>query len=180
MNTIWETVKGNFATLLITTTIAFLTVFSDKIVGDIKFAVNRADLRTTHYEMIAADISSFTFNAEIVTESYDQGWTTKSSFDSIAPSYNEAIVKLRKQEYVTLALLTRFWKKDDVNRFTEVMETVKKIDAEIHSLNPEAEAVVNGTKPRADPTVTKPATDKLKMLIPELRIRINNFISNLI
>lgn len=180
MDTIWETFKTHFSTLLITATIALLTVFSDKIVGDIKFAVNRADLRTAHYETLAADISNFAFNAEIITEYYEQGWTTKSSFDSIAPSYNEAIVKLRKQEYVTLALLTRFWKKDDVDRFKEVMEIVKKIDTQIHSLNSEAEAVITGAKSKADPAVTKPVTDKLKVLIPEMQTKINTFLSQLI
>jgi hypothetical protein len=180
MATIREKIKENFATLLITTTIALITVFSDKIVGDIKFAVNRANLRTAHYEKLAADISNYTFFAENVTEYYDQGWTTKSSLEKVVPPYNEAIVTLCKQEYVTLALLHRFWDTDNVSRFKEVMETVREIDTQIHSLNSEAEAIATGAKQKADPAVTKPITDKLKLLVTKLKTRINAFLSNLI
>ena len=148
--------------------------------GDIKFAVNRANLRTAHYEKLAADISNYTFFTENVTEYYDQGWTTKSSLEKVVLPYNEAIVTLRKQEYVTLALLHRFWDTDDVSRFKEVMETVREIDTQIHSLNPEAEAIATGAKQKADLAVTKPVTDKLKLLVTKLKERINTFLSHLI
>jgi hypothetical protein len=180
MATIWEKIKDNFATLLITTTVAIITVFSDKIVGDIKFAVNRANLRTAHFEKMAADISNYAFFAENVTEYYDQGWTTKSSLEKVVPPYNDAIVTLRKQEYITLALLHRFWGRDDVRRFAEVMESVREIDTHIHSLNSEAEAIATGAKQKADPAVTKPITDKLKLSVTRLKERISTFLSHLL
>ncbi|HEX7176191.1 MAG TPA: hypothetical protein VF240_13095 [Pyrinomonadaceae bacterium] len=179
MATIWEKIKDNFTTLFVTTLVALLTVFSDSIVGNIKFAVNRANLRTTHYEKLATDLSNYTFSAENVTEFYEQGWTSKSSLELAVKPYNDAIVNLRKQEYVNAALLHRFWDADDVSRFKAVMETVREVDTQIHSLNSEAEAVANAVKPKADPAVTKPVTDKLKPLIEELKSRVSAFLSDL-
>lgn len=180
MGTIWEKVKDNFATLLVTTVIAVITVFSDKIVGDIKAAVNRANLRTSHYEKLAADLSNYTFSAENVAEFYEQGWTTKSSLEKVVLPYNEAIVSVRKQEHATLALLHRFWDEDDVIRFRGLMETVKEVDHLIHAFNAEAEAVATGVKTKADPAATRPVSEKLKPRLAELKTELSAFLSGLV
>lgn len=168
MATIKETLKEKIVTLIIPAVIALLTIFSDKIVEQVKLSVNRANLRTSHYERLSSEISFFAFASENVTEYYENGWTTKSSLEAIVPDYNNAITSLRKNEYVTFGLLHRFWEKGDVERFQRIMETVKKIDVQIHSMNAEAEAVVTGKKERADLNTTKPVTDRLKVLNKEL------------
>ena len=180
MNSFIQTLKTNFVTLLVTTIVAIITVFSDTIVGDIRFSLNKADLRVASYEKFTSSISNFVFNAEIVTEFYDQGWTTASSLKFAVPPYNDAITDLRKNEYVTYGMLNRFWTKDDINRFEDVMETVKKIDFQVHSLNPEAEAVINGTKLKADIKFTEPIADTLKSLNRELETRVKKFLLPLI
>jgi hypothetical protein len=180
MAAIIEKLKEHFTTVLVTTFLALLTFFSDVIVEKVKLGINRANLRTTHYESMASSISSYVYASENVTEFYANGWTDKSSLHAIVPDFNTAIVALRKNEYVYFGLLNRYWDKEDINRFRSVMETVKKIDFHIHLMNGEAQAVETGKKERADMAVTKPITDKLLVLIKELDKKVTEFLSNLV
>jgi hypothetical protein len=180
MNDILTQLKNNIVALIITTIVAIFTLFSDKILGDIKFELNKADLRVSSYEKFTVDISSYVFDAENVTEYYQNGWTTLTSLNMVTPAYNNAIDELRSQEYVTYELLHRFWKPDDISRFEKVMETVKKIDTQIHSLNSEAESVKNGTKKSADPKITMPVVKNLNQLDRELENRVKAFFLNLV
>ncbi|HST61037.1 MAG TPA: hypothetical protein VLK84_20200, partial [Longimicrobium sp.] len=74
----------HLTTYVIAGLIALLTVFSDRIVGDIKIAINRADLRASQYDEVAAALSSHVFAVENVSEYYERGWTTKESVTSLA------------------------------------------------------------------------------------------------
>jgi hypothetical protein len=170
----------NLSSFVIAGVIALLTVFSDRIVGDIKFAMNRADLRTTRYETVAATLSNHVYATENVAEYYEKGWTDKASVEMLGKWYNETITELRKQEFVTLALLHKYWDEDDVERFSQLMTDIRNADATIHDLNPEATAIANGTKKTADPAVTKPIVDRLKPLIQRLRTSLTAFLTSLL
>lgn len=180
MGTIKEKLKEHFIAVLITTFVGLLTFFSDKIVERVKLSINRANLRTTHYESMASGISSYVYACENVTEFYANGWTNKSSLEAVVPDYNNAIVVLRKNEYVFIGLLGRYWEKEDINRFQSLMETVKKIDFHIHSMNAEAQAVITGKQELANRAVTKPITDKLLILTKELEKKVVDFLSKLV
>lgn len=180
MPTIVEKLKESSITILVTSFITLITIFSDKIFENIKFGLNRADLRISQYENLATGISDFAFEAENITEYYEYGWTTKLSLEVVAPEYNAAITNLRRKEYVVTGWLNRFWSKEDVMRYTVIMETAKKIDFQIHSLNMEAELIVNGKKEKADTAITGPVVKNLKLLNAELQQQITHFLSKLI
>jgi len=173
-------IKSNLVTAIITTLVAIVTLFSDKIVGDIKFELNKADLRVSSYEKFTASISTFVFNAENVAGFYQNGTTTKTSLHLVVDPYNTSIDDIRKQEYITYGILTRFWTKDDIGRFEKMMETVKRIDLQIHALNPEAELIENGKEDHADPKITAPIVKQLNALNRELEIRVKTFIEALV
>lgn len=170
----------NLSTFVIAGLVTLLTVFSDRIVGDIKFTINRADLRASKYDEVAAALSNHVFAVENVSEYYERGWTTKESVSSLATWYNESISAVRKDEYATLALLHKYWDEDDVGRYEQLMKDIRTVDATIHELNAEAPAIVAGTKPTADPAITKPITDKLNPLIQRLRTMVTEFLTNLL
>ena len=172
-------IVDNLIALIVTTIIAIITLFSDKIVGKIKFELNKADLRISFYEKFAASISSFIVDAENVINYYYNGVTAKTSLHKAVDPYNNSIDDLRKQEYITYANLHKYWGDDDVMRFETIMETAKKIDILIHSLNPGAEAMENGVKKNADPQVIKPTVVKLIPLNKQLEIDVKRFFFNL-
>eukprot|EP00388_Colpodella_angusta_P000896 GDKJ01003025.1.p3 GENE.GDKJ01003025.1~~GDKJ01003025.1.p3 ORF type:complete len:179 (+),score=9.57 GDKJ01003025.1:3300-3836(+) len=175
-----QQIKENLITFVITTFVTLITIFSDKIVENIRFALNRANLRTSHYESLAKDISIYVFETENIAEIYEYGWTSKLTIQSSASGYNSAITQLRKTEYVVINSLHRYWNIEDVDRFKKIMETVRKIDFQIHSLNSESELILNGEKHKANPSKTKPITDKLKLLNKELQTQVTDFLFTLV
>ncbi|NEN97334.1 MAG: hypothetical protein F6K50_17930 [Moorea sp. SIO3I7] len=143
---IGKIITEKIGVLMVTSMIGLVAFSADKIVEHIKLAANRADQQISNYNELATDLSDYIFFTEVLVKFYSQGWTTKSSLNKIVPRYNNAIIKLRKREYVNLALVHRLWGKKSANEFTEIMSLVKRIDALVHELNTEAGAVDSGKK----------------------------------
>ncbi|HST62370.1 MAG TPA: hypothetical protein VLK84_26945, partial [Longimicrobium sp.] len=91
-----------------------------------------------------------------------------------------SISAVRKDEYVSLALLHKYWDDDDVQRYEQLMKDIRVVDATIHELNAEATLVAAGKKPTADPAITKPITDRLKPLVQRLMRLVTEFLTNLL
>ncbi|NEQ81639.1 MAG: hypothetical protein F6K26_15705 [Moorea sp. SIO2I5] len=165
--------------LMVTAMIGLVAFSSDKIVEHIKFAGNRADQQISNYNQLATDLSDYMFRTELLVKFYSKGWTRKSALEKVGEPYNDAIIQLRKREYVNLALVHRLWKKKSANDFTEIMNLVKQIDDLIHELNTEAGAVASGKQETANLAVTKPITDNLKPLVKDLESKIRLFLIKL-
>jgi hypothetical protein len=168
----WESglgssLRNQLATWFVGVLIAVLTVFSSTLTERIKFSINRADLRVKSYEQLSQDLSEYVFDAEFCQESFEHNWTTKDALDDLVKGYNLAITKLRGNEYVYRSWLSRYWGKEEVKRFSDLMETVKRLDLVIHSLNDEIEAVHNKSKLKIDGTR---ASDAAKTMRPELEL----------
>src|SRR6185436_5688952 len=83
--------KTQTATWVVAFLIGILTLFSGRITESVKFALNRADLRTKQHEELATEISAYIFSAELNAEFIENGWTSKKAMTDLITEYNAAI-----------------------------------------------------------------------------------------
>jgi len=127
---------NNVGAWLAATVVGLLTIFSDKILGRIRFALNRADLRVKYFEELAVDLSTYMFFAELFHERYVRGWTDDpDDLGAVGGEVNEAVTTLRKKEYVYRSWVRRYWKADGLVRFEEVMKAIGLVETAIHAFN---------------------------------------------
>jgi hypothetical protein len=172
--------KTQTATWLVAFLIGILALFSGRITESVKFALNRADLRTKQYEELATEISQYIFSAELITEFVERGWTTKKTLTDLVTQYNTAITTLRKKEFVYTAWVQKYWGREQLSDFDEFMKSVVEFDKAIHSLNDEFEKVnITGKQEKVAP---KRAEEALKLMRPaaaELRKHGRAFLASL-
>ena len=109
------------------TMVALLTVFSDKIIGRIRRALNRADLRSKYFEELAADLSSFVFYADLFHLRHVRGEAHFEDVPSIGEEVNVAYVTLKKKEYVYRSWVRRYWTQSELVNFLGVFEAVEHV-----------------------------------------------------
>ena len=117
--------------------LALLGVFSGKLVETVKFALNRADLRTKYYEQLAVDLSAFVFAVDRLVTVFYSSWAKDESKSAISEMYNTTMNKFCCQEYVYISWLQRYWNKAMVDTFTRTMEHVRKVDSLLNRMNGE-------------------------------------------
>jgi hypothetical protein len=176
---LWKTLTAEWQKTLVAIIVALLAIFPNRLVEKTKEALNRADLRFAQFETLSVDLSEYEFNAEIVQEFYEQGWTTTNSLAPIITDYNNSITKIRKREQLNRAVINRYWGKPYLARFDSIIESVKNVDAGIHELNPEAEKLILGVQRKADPKVVAPILARIKPRINKLRHDLNELLSSL-
>lgn len=115
--------------------LALLGIFSGKLVETIKFALNRADLRTKYYEQLARDLSRFVFAVNRLHFVYVTDWADDEAKSAIAGFYDESMNELCSQEYVYMSWLYRFWTKRMLAAFASTMQWVRRVDAVVIRLN---------------------------------------------
>jgi hypothetical protein len=158
------------ATWLVAFLIGILSLFSGRITESVKFALNRADLRTNQYEELATGISQYIFSAELNTEFVENNWMTKPTLTEMVTEYNTSITTLRKKEFVYTAWIQTYWSKTESAKFDEFMETVREFDKAIHSLNDEFEKInITGEMNKVDPERAQKALKLLKPAAKKLR-----------
>jgi hypothetical protein len=168
------------ATWLVAFLIGILTLFSGRITESVKFALNRADLRTKQYEELATEISTYIYFAELNTEFIENGWTTRKTMTELITEYNTAITSLRKKEFIYAAWVKRYWGTAQLLKFDEFMQSVAAFDKAIHSLNDEFEKVnINGSQEKIDPDRAKDALKELKPAVAKLRADGRTFLESL-
>jgi hypothetical protein len=166
LENLFTSFKTQTVTWCVGAVIALLGVFSTNITESIKFALNKADLRVSQYEDMAAQMSNYIFVSELSTEYIERGWTTREAMLDVINDYNAAIIIMRKNEFLYYSRLQRYWGGDAPSRFETFMATVLKFDAAVHSLNDQFEAV-NVTK-KQDKVDAKRAEEAVKMTKPIL------------
>jgi hypothetical protein len=176
MSGLWTAIETSFRTQLATWIVAFLIgilgLFSSSITERIKFALNRANLRTTQYEELASETSSYIFSTELMAEFLEKGWTTKPTMTELLKDYNASITTLRRKEFVYSSWIRRFWGPDKVAVFKSFMSTVREFDAELHSLNNEFEKVnITGTQTKISDKAAADAVNHMKPTIEKLHAR---------
>jgi hypothetical protein len=141
-----RSLEDQTATWFVGVVLALLGVFSGRLVETVKFALNRADLRTKYYEQLAVDLSSFVFAVNRLTKVYyGSSWASDEDKNAMAEAYNEAMVKLCSQEYVYLSWLQHYWNEKAVTAFEDVMKQVRTLDAVLIAMNEEAAKAVQST-----------------------------------
>lgn len=166
LDNIKSSLKTQTATWLVAFAITILGLFSSHITESVKFALNRADLRTKQFEELATEVSQYIFSAELNTEFIEHDWTTKATMTELLKEYNESITTLRKKEFVYQSWIQRFWGKNEADRFESFMKYVREFDSSVHSLNDEFEEVnIKGSKPKID---RKRAEEALKVMKPAI------------
>jgi hypothetical protein len=168
MSTVMESLKDKLGVVIVTAAVSLATVFSDKIVGSIKSEVNKADQRPAEEQLIAMDISLFIFCAENVLEYLAKNQTTKKELEFVNPPYNDAITSLRKNEYVYLAAIQRYWDKPVVQQYETFFADVRSVDKAIHDFNDEFAAIDAGTKQKADEAAIKSRVSAASDAVAEL------------
>ena len=172
--------KTQTSTWLVAFLIGILGLFSGHITESIKFALNRADLRTNQYEELATEISQYIFSAELTSEFIDNNWTTKETLTELINEYNTSITTLRKKEFVYIAWIKKYWGNSQSVKFDEFMEAVRKFDKAIHSLNDEFEKVrITEERDKVDPERAKEALKLLQPAAQKLRVKGREFLASL-
>src|ERR1039457_6332335 len=166
LDNIKSSLKTQTATWLVAFAIAILWLFSSHITESVKFALNRADLRTKQYEELATAVSHYIFSAELNTEFIEHDWTTKATMTELVKEYNESITTLRSKEFVYQSWIHKFWGNNEADQFESFMKSVREFDSTVHSLNDEFEEVnIKGSKPKID---RKRAEEALKVMKPAI------------
>ncbi len=161
--------KTQTATWLVAFLLAILGLFSGRITESIRFALNRADLRTTQYEELATEISQYIFSAELCTEFIGSSSTTKETLTELVTEYNVNITKLRKKEFVYSAWIQKFWGKSQADKFEQFMNSVRAYDTAIHSINDELGKISKGEKSTIDPQRSVEVLKQLEPAVKQLR-----------
>jgi hypothetical protein len=130
-------IGDHLAAWLGTVLIGVLTVFSDTIVGRIRFRLNRADLRTKYFERLAKDLSAYLFYAEIFEERYRRKWIDADDLGALGSDINGAITTLRKKEAVYRSWAKKYWGAKSAYQLADVMAAVKSVDDAVHAFNDE-------------------------------------------
>ncbi len=182
MATLWETIKEKLTVVLVTAVVATVTVFSDRITGSIKAAINVADQRPAQHEKMAQDISAYVFAAENYISYAKKNLTTKDALTLVATPYNTSIDSLRNNEYVYLAALHRYWSKEEVLLAEKLYADVRSMDEAAHNFNSEYISIIAGTTSKADPAKLEPlikvATAELQKLQTSARVLLAATASN--
>jgi hypothetical protein len=135
-----------------------------------RLALNHADLVSKYYEELATNLSEYRFQAELVVEYVEHGWTTARTLETLDKEYNESITKLREKEWVYQSWIRRYWGERQAIAFDRCMTTVKAFDSEVHNLNDEIEAVViKKTKEKFDTGIADAAVTRLKPALAALQ-----------
>lgn len=101
--------------------VGLLTVFSDKIIGRVRFALNRADLRSKYYEELAISLSSFLFFVDLYHVRLIRGESDFEDVSAIAGEVNGAYVALKTKEYVYRSWVRRYWGAEGISQFESVL-----------------------------------------------------------
>jgi len=116
--------------------VALLGLVSGRLVENIKFALNRADLRTKYYEELAEELSNIVFIVDrLVKVYYGSRWASDEDRTAIAIAYNESMNKISRKEYVYLSWLRRYWGKKAANAFVLAMQSIRAVDGVLIRLN---------------------------------------------
>jgi hypothetical protein len=146
--------------------LALLGVFSGRLAESIKFALNRADLRTKYYEELATNISHFVFMIDrLVRVSYGSSWASDDDKSAIANEYNETMNEICRKEYVYLMWLNRYWPKKEIDIFRLTMQKIKAVDTVLINLN-EIQEHKNSKQHRAE---LNKGEEELKRAFQELQ-----------
>ncbi|SFU86520.1 hypothetical protein [Pseudoduganella namucuonensis] len=172
--------KTQTATWLVAFMIGILSLFSGHMTESVKFALNRADLRTQQYEELAIEISQHIFSAELTTEFIESNWTTKKTLTDLVAEYNTSITTLRKKEFVYATWIQKYWGKEQSAKFDAFLESIREFDKVIHSLNDEFEKVnITGEQQKVDPKRAKEALKLLQPAATKLRERARSLLVSL-
>jgi hypothetical protein len=111
--------------LLVAMVLAILGLFSGKLVETIKFALNRADLRSKYYEQIAVDISHLVFITSQIIRVYDSAWIGDDGKRALAEEYDGTMNKVFRMEYVYLFWVKRYWGRSKYQLFIKMMDALR-------------------------------------------------------
>jgi len=165
-----ESLKNQAATWFVGAVIGLLAVFSGKLTEQVKFALNREDLRAKNYEDLSTDLSEFAFNANLLAEFFDHNWTTRETMIDILKSYNDLVVKILKKDFVYRAWIKKYWGHEQQQLYSNVATLIREYDNALHSFNDEFEAVnITKTKDKFSPERAKEAARTLHPIAEKLK-----------
>jgi hypothetical protein len=150
---------------LILSLVGLLTVFSDKIVGRVRFALNRADLRSKYYEALALDLSTFVFYSDLFHVRYIRGESHFKDVDAIRGEVNGSFVTLKTKEYVYRSWVRRYWSDNRVKRFESVMLSATNVYDAIIEFNEKGKEAKK--------------TETLGRCLEDLKLNVNRWLSDL-
>ena len=184
VNGFWTTglgasLRNQAATWFVGTVIAVLSVFSANLTEGIQDSINRADLRAKSFEVLSRDLSAYVFASELWWEYIDHGWTSREALTPLIKKYNDSVTEVRKNEFVYLSWLSRYWSKADVQEFLDVMATVRKLDRNVQALNDEVIAVAfSKSKEKIDEEKGREASRAMRPILDTLRTQVRTLLEH--
>jgi hypothetical protein len=158
-------IVGHLETWLVLFLVGILTVFSDKIVGRVRFALNRADLRSNYYEQLALGLSTFVFYSDLFYVRHVRHESHFADVGAIVGDVNESFVTLKTKEYVYRSWVRRYWSDDGVKRFESVMLSATNVYDAIIEFNEKGKE--------------NQKTETLGRRLTELKSNVNRWLSDL-
>ena len=131
-----ELFTHNVAAWLGAAVVGILSVFSDRIIGRIRFQLNRADLRVRYYEELATDLSAYLFYAGLYEERLRRGWTgDPDDIAAIISEMNGAVTILKKKEFVYRAWAHRYWGSVPAESLIDVLRMLDRLYEASYAFN---------------------------------------------
>jgi hypothetical protein len=156
-----ELIEHNLLAWLVATLITVLTIFSDRLLGRVRFQLNKADLRVKYFEKLAVDLSTNLFYAAIFEERFRRGWTDdKEDIAAVAGEVNAAITRLLTKEYVYRSWATKYWGRAAAAELVTIFANVKAVDDAIHEFNSAGQQEAKVAKLRSELDRARAGVDK--------------------
>ena len=126
----------NLATWLLGVFVALLTVFSDRIVGRIRFRLNKSDLRVRYFEELALAVSTYLFFAGLFEERHRRGWANDpDDMNGIGGEVNRAITTLRAKEFIYRAWAKKYWGPGAAADLDALFAKITVVEDAVHAFN---------------------------------------------
>jgi len=165
MNVIAE----HLETWLIVSLVGILTVFSDTIIARVRFALNRADLRSKYFEELALDLSTFVFYSDLFHLRHFRHESHFRDVKAIGDDVNQSFTTLKTKEYVYRSWVRRYW------ATSRSSEKVKRFESAMLSATTVYEAIIEFNKKGEE----QQKTEALGKCLADLKTKVDQCLSDL-
>ena len=192
----WQKIKNQTFLWVAGIITAIFSVFSQYIADSIKTGLDKATVRTQYFNSITNDLSSYNYSAESVYDAYHEYNQNNgigiNFIKSLADEYNKNVTTVMSKEFLYEVQVQKNWGKkflfintDKEGKLIELYSSIKKLDSDVHSLNPIAIKIEDSSKSKiyhpdsTDSSLLKNKLPGFKTDLDTVNIRTKSFLNGL-